>query len=124
MTPQEAFETVAKHLLAQGRPSKNEKGMCVYRGPDGLKCAVGALIPDEAYDPRMEDIYASMVIAQFDDLEFLKEANLEVNGERLLDVLQELHDSSNYFWKNPKRKLKRVGQVFNLSTDFLDAMED
>ena len=119
MTPQEAFETVANHLLAQGRPSKNEKGMCVYRGPNGLKCAVGALIPDESYNPRMEDICASGIIVRFDDLEFLKEANLEVNGERLLDVLQELHDSSNYFWKNPKPKLKRVGQVFNLSTDFL-----
>lgn len=123
MTPREAFETVANHLLAQGRPSKNEKGMCVYRGPDGLKCAVGALIPDKAYNPRMEDICASSIIVRFDDLEFLKEANLEVNGERLLDVLQLLHDSP-YFWKSPKRKLKRVGQVFNLSTDFLDALED
>lgn len=118
MTPQEAFKTVAKHVLAQGRPSKNEEGMCVYRGPDGLKCAVGALIPDEAYDPRMEDICATGIISRFDSLEFLQEANKEVNGEFLLDVLQCLHDSP-YFWKDPKPKLQRVGQVFELSTDFL-----
>ena len=27
---------------------------CCYRGPDGLKCAVGHVIPDELYDPIMD----------------------------------------------------------------------
>jgi hypothetical protein len=28
--------------------------VCRYRGLDGCKCAVGALFPDELYDPRLE----------------------------------------------------------------------
>ncbi len=29
-------------------------GVCLYRGPDGKKCAVGLFIPDSEYDPEME----------------------------------------------------------------------
>lgn len=28
---------------------------CAYLAPDGLKCFVGACIPDSQYNPRMED---------------------------------------------------------------------
>lgn len=57
LTPQEAFDTVARHLFAQGRLALRDFGGeegCVYRGDDGCKCAVGILIPDELYDPKME----------------------------------------------------------------------
>jgi len=30
----------------QGRPSVGDKDRCLYRGPDGLKCAAGHVIPD------------------------------------------------------------------------------
>jgi|ERR1043166_3582484 hypothetical protein len=55
MTDQETFDKVARHLLTQ-----KERSMCLnntncaYRGVDGLKCAVGALIPDELYTPDLE----------------------------------------------------------------------
>ncbi len=57
MTPQEIFDTVAKHLIAQGRPaaiSRWNEPVCMYRTPSGEKCAFGVLIPDEHYDPSME----------------------------------------------------------------------
>ena len=54
MTPQETFNIVAKHLLTQMEQAKDRSGCCSYRGENGLKCAVGCLIPDDKYDPYME----------------------------------------------------------------------
>lgn len=53
----EIFRIVATHLLAQneqavgivlGHPS------CMYRAPNGCKCAIGILIGDNDYSPSME----------------------------------------------------------------------
>lgn len=54
MTEQEIFDKVAEHLQKQGHRALNEDGVCVYRGKNGTKCAVGALIPDELYDSKIE----------------------------------------------------------------------
>ena len=56
-TPREIWERVSAHLLRQGRRATRDGGYhgCMYRGRDGTSCAVGCLIPDEAYDPDMED---------------------------------------------------------------------
>lgn len=43
------------HLRKQGGPCKTKNGGR-YRGEDGSMCGVGALIPDEIYDPYMEGI--------------------------------------------------------------------
>ena len=57
---QELFNRVATHLLTQNEQSMvREDGpggavYCKYRGPRGLKCAIGALIPDAAYRVQME----------------------------------------------------------------------
>ena len=53
MKKQEVFNKVAAHLLAQGKPALKGED-CVYRSKDGLKCAIGCLIPDENYTPEME----------------------------------------------------------------------
>jgi hypothetical protein len=57
-TPQEVFDQVAKHLLEQGKKSfkLDEDGdeFCLYRGPEGLKCAAGCLIADNEYKDDME----------------------------------------------------------------------
>ena len=56
---QRIFNTVRDHLLAQGTTSaeETESGSmrCLYRGPNGTKCAAGALITDEFYLPSLED---------------------------------------------------------------------
>jgi hypothetical protein len=53
MTLQETFDKVCVHLLTQLQKSvfldSNGSMACAYRGPNGLKCAVGCLIPDELY---------------------------------------------------------------------------
>lgn len=62
LTKQEIFDRVAEHLLTQMEKSGvvdetcGYGFRCLYRGPNGLKCAAGALIPDELYDPCIEDV--------------------------------------------------------------------
>lgn len=53
LTRQSAFETALKHMIAQGIRSQ-DNGLCVYRSLEGLKCAIGALIPDEFYIAELE----------------------------------------------------------------------
>lgn len=59
MTDQEAFDTALFKLREQGVRSLRVEvpgalTMCVYRAPNGVKCAVGHLIPDEHYSPELE----------------------------------------------------------------------
>lgn len=56
MNTQEAFNKMTHHLLTQKAPStlRDYSTTCAYRGPRGLMCAVGCLIPDDQYDPDYE----------------------------------------------------------------------
>ena len=60
---QEAFDTVVQQLFTQRckARSKTNGVKCYYRTEDGLKCAVGALIPDDEYRTTMEGNTASRV---------------------------------------------------------------
>jgi hypothetical protein len=52
---QQLFYKVVRGLDAQGwERSVNSIGTCVYRGPDGRKCAAGHLIKDEHYSRNFE----------------------------------------------------------------------
>jgi hypothetical protein len=65
------FDRVARHLLTQCERATDNYG-CVYKGPNGLRCAVGCLIPDDKYVITME--------------------NKPFNSEEMLAVLpEELH---------------------------------
>lgn len=51
MTRQEAFDKVWAGLKTQGFRRSDDRSfsrpVCLYRGPDGLKCAIGHLITDD-----------------------------------------------------------------------------
>lgn len=91
-TPQEIFDYVVARLRAQGEKSEGActrlnlepYGGCLYRGPRGLKCAAGHLIPDAFYDPDMEGRGVAK-IPYF--LDWSKEAR------QLVDRLQVIHDN-------------------------------
>jgi hypothetical protein len=98
MTMQEVFDKVATHLMTQGCRSVQgtaevgRRSTCLYRGPNGTKCAVGCLISDEAYSPTLEEkpVEATNV------LEALARSGLDVFDStlrRLLRELQTVHDS-------------------------------
>jgi len=51
-----AIVKAVEATIKQGKQSVNSSGdFCMYRGPDGLKCIVGHMIPDDLYTEDMED---------------------------------------------------------------------
>ena len=95
---QEIFNKVKAHLLAQGKRSEDDHN-CLYRGPDGLKCAVGCLIEDSAYNPTIEgsavvDITSSTNKESKLLRAALQDSGVELNHQtiNLLAQLQQLHD--------------------------------
>lgn len=86
ITAQAIFDRVLNGLRLQGKASVLE-GNCMYRSPDGSKCAFGLLIKDEEYDPAMENCSAPLVLVKFPKLSYLQPHS------QLLDALQFAHDS-------------------------------
>ncbi len=115
MTKQEIFDTVAKHLFSQGQRSVNANGVCLYRGPNGLKCAIGALITDEEYDSEME----------FKTISFLKERFIpdRLKGVIIdfLSDLQNIHDDYANWSRTSqmKEELEIVARNFGLDYSIL-----
>ena len=96
MTPQEIFDTVAEHLAKQGHPAlSGYKGSCMYRNKNGESCAVGCLIPDEMYDPKMDEEDISIETLIHHEPEFLFPDYFKDNIG-LLSHLQIAHDQWNY----------------------------
>ncbi len=83
----QAFETVKNHLLTQNEKATTHNGLsCRYRGDDGLKCAIGCLIPDDQYDPTLE----GNALIYNEGLRALPcMGGLDIN---LMDALQTVHD--------------------------------
>lgn len=95
-TKQEVFDIVVKHLFTQKQQSVEcEGGRCLYRGPNGLKCAVGVLIKDEDYKVGMEGVAVSGSPFVLNALEkngiYAKDSMLS-----MLNALQYIHDSTPY----------------------------
>ena len=85
---QEIFNLVVEHLFKQGRPAYDGNRGCMYRTHDGLRCAVGVLIPDDLYDPAFETIEAAIVIQELFDADLADWRE----HEDLLKKLQLIHD--------------------------------
>lgn len=87
MTAQEIFDKIVSHLRTQNAVSVRSDGGCAYRSGDGeKKCAVGCLIPDDVYDPRMEGFMASVVVRDYKELAHLR------GHQDLLESMQMIHD--------------------------------
>ena len=88
---QSIFNRAYLGLKAQGfKVSATAGGKCMYRGPGGLKCAAGHLIPDDRYAFAMERRCASDVgtVYGFD----IFGEGVTKEDENFLDNLQEAHD--------------------------------
>jgi hypothetical protein len=131
MTPQEIYDTVAKHLFAQGvrsrgkKPGSEDTG-CLYRGPEGTKCAVGVLMSDEVYDPEME----GNALALLFDPDATPDGGFELpvwmkTHFHLLSALQDTHDYSWYWYGSDhmKARLLQVAKDYELSAAVLDDLK-
>jgi hypothetical protein len=115
LTLQEIFDTVSKHLLTQKERSFDPvNNWCMYRGPRGLKCAVGALIPDDLYDESMENENVSHLFSSHRDVIVGSGIDADsFDADRLLCELQFLHDGEPPSgWESA---LKDLALRFNLS---------
>lgn len=110
MNNQEAFDLMVAHLIAQGKPAVSPYGHCVYRGPDGTKCAVGILIPDDVYHPDMEgDNPHHLIGVDFGDvdLRFLSEAQSVLHDQPAEDIKGD-------FMENMKTGARDLAMMWNL----------
>ena len=92
----------------------------MYRGPDGTSCAVGCLIPDDKYNPNMEEKNVQFIIAMNYGLDktIFNEKNLDI-----LMQLQWVHDTkANWQSKETlKAELTKVAvRIPDLDSKFLD----
>lgn len=93
MNKQEVFNKVAEHLLTQAQRSISLDKFCLYRGPNGLMCAVGCLIPDEVYTADIEgEGVEGMLRILSPHAELLAKHGLTEDNVDLLANLQRLHD--------------------------------
>lgn len=124
-TQQEVFDFVVKALVEQGRPAWDPKQrMCMYRTPDGCKCAAGHLIPDESYKPSFERKSIDAVVLRG------VVAAIGVEGH-LLYRLQRAHDQAAEeaaraviprWLQGWAHNMRVVALTFNLSPALLDQL--
>lgn len=118
MNRQEIFDTVVRHLHAQGKPCV-VNGYCRYRGPDNTRCAIGVLILDEFYTPDLE---GKLVRTNPVWKSLQSSLNDSLDGEKwFFDDLQIVHDN----WSNPNcrllsYRLKNFAIQYNLDTKILE----
>jgi hypothetical protein len=128
MTPQEIFDTVARHLFTQGERAgivQDDAGYgddfsCRYRAPGGATCAVGRLLPDDAYDPGMEGNAVDTICRAYADM---LPAWMLVH-EELLSRLQYVHDSGDHWFSDERMRfeLSLIAISFKLDDSILKGL--
>lgn len=91
MNKEEVFLKVQEHLLTQNKRSITEL-TCQYRTYNGLKCAIGCLIPPNLYSKDLEgkDVNHKLI------LDVLEKALGPLSAEDIhfLSELQRIHDGN------------------------------
>lgn len=109
MNKQKVFNQVVIHLITQNERAFGPRGNCVYRGKDGLRCAIGCLIPDDKYNEDMEGTPLSKKQSVQDAIS-LKMSSLHL---QLLVSLQFIHDHTTpHHWET---ELKAIAKQNKLS---------
>lgn len=108
MQAQEVFDTAVSGIIKQGRQSYSDTDnqwieSCLYRGPNGTKCAAGFLIPDEVYTPFLEGHNWGEISHKFPNLD---------KHKHLIESLQIIHDeqTSEDFLTRFKRQAKNLAK--------------
>lgn len=117
-TEQELFDHVCSNLLRQGRTSVHE-GYCLYRSPDGAKCAAGWCIPDEEYDESMEGKSANMLRGNHFASGVIP--SWIVRWDDTIARLQRVHD--RYLPDEWPRLMKNIARIRCLNPRVIDEFE-
>lgn len=131
---QETFDKVVQHLRQQhAKAVQGATGGCMYRAPNGMKCAIGSVIPDDLYSDQME----GHRITQLSKTQYpWMDVDLAIFCRRHLPLLRDLqltHDThqveqweQDFPWIAAKYDLQLDGQRLNLDPQdnpFLSAFE-
>jgi hypothetical protein len=100
-TDRQVFEYVKNHLLNQNMKS-HDGADCLYRGPEGMSCAVGCLIDDDFYDESLEDNPAQFFLVISAVQDSIPNWNAQDDCSMLmLKILQQVHDNGDpYTWEH------------------------
>lgn len=122
MELQEMFDRVAIHMLTQ-----NAKSMlgsyCAYRGANGLRCALGHLIPDSKYSTSFETLGLEAIERQGRGSALLDALGIVAKSKQfdLAVTLQNVHDCySPIEWR---KRLQEVALDFGLSAEAVSEFE-
>ena len=118
-TDRDVFNHVRDHLLEQNQQAMYQSGGCVYRGSNGLSCAIGCLIADEHYD---EDSMEEHPAIEHEVLLGIHLSNPEwdfrSNHRAMLLFLQKVHDDlTPYTWESDLDYLENI--LFEPGSDSL-----
>lgn len=131
---QAMFDTMVNGIKKQNRLCKEENqyelGMnslpiCYYRHPQdsSVRCVMGHLIPDEMYDPEMENYNAMGLLRDYPEFanhlgihldNYYKRVSCETPRGRLLRYMQRAHDQSDSVHEFMSRAAE-VAKEFNLN---------
>jgi len=120
---QQLFDIAAPALLAQNARSERQnllsetddsvEVICAYRGKDGLKCAIGHIIPDSIYNEKMEGRAFLELYTHYESVKNLISPEWDNDLLTFLDKLQSVHD--NYEPNKWRSALSDLACDFNLN---------
>lgn len=120
----EMLRYAVQAVIEQGRPSihptsDNQSSLCLYRGPEGAKCAVGHLLPDSEYRGLMEGqpVYGSNVANALIRVYPWLQENAARTFEGPLSTLQSCHDGAATITDNPGAFVRLFKQRVRNSID-------
>ena len=101
------FDHAVQNLLLQGKQSVDGSNGCAYRSGDGSKCAIGWLIPDEAYYEGFEGMSAIDVVHNYwdrvSDLESIRcFITLDEDREMHVPILMQLQEAHDQLGRSTK----------------------
>lgn len=127
--PDDETEVILETLrmvVEQGRPSFGPDGTCLYRGPDGLRCAVGHWLPDTAVTRTSNGKNVHRLTAYLRKARRMRPSDREEIREVLpwlerfpetLATIQRMHDLREN-WETPTRLWHAVERtLYSLDTE-------
>ena len=97
MNRQEIFNRVIEHAKTMNGPSyfmeNNRSPTCAYRGCNGNKCLIGAVLPDNLYCPAMESNIMENLLSEYPEVDDYFQVQNEEDVQ-FLSYLQACHDDA------------------------------
>ena len=119
ITTEEIYNKVSEHLLSMKNQSVDEKDDCVYRGPNGSKCAIGCLIKDEFYSKDLETKSIDLHGRIKEAVEKSIARKLTNNETRMLAALQALHDQNMYWITDDGLKWQGKDRLLEIKENYV-----